>query len=174
MQKNSKKKIIPVIAVIMIIAIAAAAVLIMRNSKDKNPETDDSMIKGNHKIVIDTGETVTGVMDYSNSNVSQAANISVPGYDTFYFKAGTKEQDVELNNPKDNTCYFVMTLSLEDGTEIWKSDYLEPGVMYDHITLEKELEEGTYENVTLNYDCYALNDMHVLNGAVIQLSLDVK
>lgn len=127
-----------------------------------------------HKVYIESGETVTGVADYSNSEIETADNLAIPGYESLEFRAGTKVQNVEFDNPADNTCYFVMTLSLEDGTEIWKSDYLEPGVMYDCIVLNKELEAGEYENASLVYDCYALADKHELNGANISLTLNVR
>jgi len=138
-------------------------------------QSADSQVElTDHKVYIESGEEVTGVADYSNSGIETADNLAIPGYESFEFKAGTKVQNVELNNPEDNTCYFVMTLLLEDGTEIWKSDYLEPGVMYDSIVLNKELEAGDYENASLNYECFALTDKHELNGANISLTLNVR
>lgn len=175
-KQNSRlgKKNIVLILTIIIAVIIAVVIFILTGGKNSETLTDDNLITGNHMVYTESGETVTGIAEHSGEDIKMSANISVPGYDTFYFKSGTKEQDIELDNPEENTCYFVMTLSLEDGTEIWKSDLLEPGVMYDHIALEQELKAGTYENVKLNYDCYALNDMHTLNGAEIEVSLEVE
>ncbi|WP_455721541.1 hypothetical protein [Agathobacter sp.] len=121
---------------------------------------------GDRKVKIETAD--------DTSAKSDDGNISVPGYEKLQLKADTKKQKVYLTNPKGNNCYFVMSLILEDGTVIWKSDYLEPGMAFDRIELEKPLEAGTYENVTLRYDCYALSDKSELNGSAIKIELEAK
>lgn len=54
------------------------------------------------------------------------AGIAIPGYKSITLKADTKEQSVNLYNPEANDCYFVMSLILPDGTEIWKSKMIAP------------------------------------------------
>lgn len=101
-------------------------------------------------------------------------NISIPGYDTFTFKAGKKEQEITLFNPEENTCYFKMSLILEDGTVIWTSDLLEPGKAFQKIVLDKALDKGAYKDVLLKYDCFSLKDRSQLNGAEIKVDIEVK
>ena len=67
-----------------------------------------------------------------------------------------------------------MSLILEDGTVIWKSDYLEPGMAFDRIELSQALEKGSYANVTLQYDCYSIADKRELNGSAVTVTLEVK
>lgn len=129
---------------------------------------------GNRKVDMETGKTIKKQIQYDASEITENANISVPGYEKLTFKADSKKQKVYLTNPKENTCYFVMSLILEDGTEIWQSDYLEPGMAFDRIELDKPLEAGIYENVTLRYDCYTLSNKSELNGSAIKINLEVK
>lgn len=112
--------------------------------------------------------------DKDYSDVEDKDNISIPGYDTFTFEAGKKEQEVTLFNPEENTCYFKMSLILEDGTVIWTSDLLEPGKAFQKIVLDKALDKGAYKDVLLKYDCFSLKDRSQLNGAEIKVDIEVK
>lgn len=112
--------------------------------------------------------------DQDYSEIEESDSISIPGYDTLTFAADQKEQEVQLHNPQDNTCYFKMSLILSDGTCIWTSDLLEPGKGFEKITLDKALEAGTYSDVTLKYECYSLKDQTQLNGAEIKLTIEAQ
>ena len=103
------------------------------------------------------------------------ALIAIPGYKSLSLKAGQTEQSVNLYNPAENDCYFVMTLLLPDGTQIWKSKMVEPGKGLYEITLDQPVEAGTYENSTLKYECYRMDEeLTALNGSEIRLTLEVK
>ena len=56
--------------------------------------------------------------DYSN--IEMNPNIAIPGYGSLDFKAGKKKQSVNFYNPKENTCYFRISLVLkgDDSTGI--------------------------------------------------------
>ncbi len=106
--------------------------------------------------------------------VKNENSISIPGYGALHFRADSKEQSVSLTNPIENTCLFVMTLSLEDGTILWTSDYVSPGKVSKPIVLETKLEKGTYTNACLTYDCFTEDENHnQLNSAEIRLDLVV-
>ena len=129
---------------------------------------------GDRKVDSSTGKVVTGITEYNPDELTENPDISVPGYEKLELVAGQKKQNVYLNNPDENTCYFVMSLILEDGTIIWKSDYLEPGRAFDRIELNQPLEKGSYGNVTLQYDCYSTVDQRELNGSAVTITLEVK
>lgn len=129
---------------------------------------------GDRKVDSRTGKVVTGINRIQSDEITENPDISVPGYETLELVAGKKNQNVYLNNPNENTCYFVMSLILEDGTIIWKSDYLEPGMAFDRIELNQPLEKGNYENVTLKYNCYSIVDKRELNGSAVTIKLEVK
>lgn len=100
--------------------------------------------------------------------------IDIPGFDVMNLKAGTEEQSVNLYNPEQNTCYFKMSLLLPDGTELWKSGLVEPGKAIYEITLSQTLTAGEYENATLKYECFAMDEAQTpLNGSEIKLTLNV-
>mgnify|MGYP000014495003 CR=1 FL=1 len=102
-------------------------------------------------------------------------SISVPGYEGIALKADSLEQEVALKNPVQNTCYFVITLYLEDGTVLWQSDYIKPGETSSPIVLNQPLEEGSYPNAVLQYSCFKMDSEKTpLNGAETKLTLRVK
>lgn len=129
---------------------------------------------GDRKVDSKTGKVVTGSTEYNPEEITENPDMAVPGYEKLELVAGKKRQNVYLHNPEGNTCYFVMSLILEDGTVIWKSDYLEPGMAFDRIELSQALEKGNYENVTLQYDCYSIVDKRELNGSAVTVTLEVK
>ena len=100
-------------------------------------------------------------------------NIAIPGYEKLSFEAGKTAQAVKLKNPAENACTFVLNLSLTDGETLWTGEALSPGEAYTRITLSKALDTGDYP-ATLHYDCYTIEDNQPLNGAEIQLTLEVK
>lgn len=100
--------------------------------------------------------------------------IRIPGFDMISFKAGEIEQKVNINNPEENNCYFMLTLSLPDGKVLWKSSLLEPGKGFYDIALNRKLEAGIYKDAHLRYDCYSYDDKQTpLNGADIKLTIKV-
>lgn len=102
-------------------------------------------------------------------------SISIPGYEGITLKADSLRQTVALKNPEQNTCYFVITLYLEDGTILWKSDYIKPGETSSPIVLKEPLEKGNYPNAVLQYSCFKMDSEKTqLNGAETKLTLRVK
>lgn len=136
-----------------------------------------------------SGNNQTKQKDYSN--IIENPNISIPGYESLAFKAGKKKQSVNFYNPKENTCYFRISLIIEadDGqgtgeavtddnrkeTEevLWISEYLEPGEEIGSIKLSKELDSGDYP-ATLRYECFSLKDETPLNGSKLELTINVR
>ena len=100
-------------------------------------------------------------------------NIAIPGYEALSFAAGKTAQTVRLTNPPENACTFVLSLSLEKGETLWTGKALSPGEAFTRITLSKVLDAGEYP-ATLHYDCYTIEDNQPLNGAEIELTLEVK
>lgn len=102
-------------------------------------------------------------------------SIAIPGYELLELKADSKKQTLCLPNPPQNTCYFQISLYMEDGTLLWESDLIEPGENSKPITLSKVLEKGTYPNAILRYSCYRMDEkLSALNGAEMKLTLWVK
>lgn len=107
--------------------------------------------------------------------VKNEGSISIPGYEMLELKADSKQQTVALSNPPQNNCCFEISLYLEDGTLLWKSEQIEPGEATEPIVLTKKLSKGYYPKSVLHYDCYAMDaDKTPLNGAEMKVTLWVK
>ena len=111
---------------------------------------------------------------FAEANPGSGANIAIPGYEKLSFAAGKTAQTVNLKNPPENACTFVLTLTLdEDGTTLWTGKALSPGEAFTRITLSRALDAGEYP-AALHYDCFSMQDNTPLNGAEIELTLEVK
>ena len=110
---------------------------------------------------------------FAEANPGSGENIAIPGYEKLSFAAGKTAQAVNLKNPPENACTFVLTLTPEDGEALWTGKALSPGEAFTRITFSRALDAGDYP-ATLHYDCFSLNDNTPLNGAEIKLTLQVK
>ena len=110
---------------------------------------------------------------FAEATPGNGENIAIPGYEKLDFTAGKTTQTVNLKNPPENACTFVLTLSLTDGEILWTGEALSPGEAFTRITLTRALDAGEYP-ATLHYDCYTIEDNQPLNGAEIHLILEVK
>lgn len=124
----------------------------------------------------DMSQTNTDIQNQDSDLIEKNENtISIPGYEGITLRADSLEQIVSLNNPIQNTCYFVITLYLEDGTRLWQSDYIKPGETSSPIVLNQPLEKGNYPNAVLQYSCFKMDSEKTpLNGAETKLTLRVK
>lgn len=113
----------------------------------------------------DTQQAVT------QSAQADSSNINIPGFEALDFKAGKEKQSVPFHNPKDNACYFRLTLTL-DGETLWQSGDIAPDEKVGEIKLSHALEKGDYA-AKLKYDCFTLQDKTPLNGAEIDLAINV-
>lgn len=101
-------------------------------------------------------------------------SIAIPGYEGINLKADCKEQEIGFPNPAQNTCYFQISLILEDGTTLWQSELVKPGEISGPITLNEPLAAGVYPNSLLKFDCYTMDgSMCSLNGAATKMTIHV-
>ena len=110
---------------------------------------------------------------FAEANPGSGGSIAIAGYENLSFEAGKTAQAVNLKNPAENACTFVLILTMEDGEILWTGKALSPGEAFTRITLSKALDAGEYPT-TLHYDCYSIEDNQPLNGAEIELTLEVK
>lgn len=109
-------------------------------------------------------------------SVSQSAadsgNINIPGYEALDFNAGETKQTTRFHNPAENGCLFRMSLTVNEET-LWTSDYIAPGENVESITLSHALNAGEYD-AKLHYECFTITEKAPLNGADIDLTINVK
>ena len=120
----------------------------------------------------DTSETTNQGLDFVPADDESKHSIQIPAMTGMYLKAGQLEQTVDFYNPKDNNCFFVLSLYLSDGTLIYKSDMLAPSEHITDITLSQELQRGLYRNCRLVYNCYSLDGKTPLNGSNVVIEIN--
>lgn len=158
-RKSEKRMYMIVISVLVLLLVIAGIVIAVLLSKDPQQSSGEEN---------DTTAESIEVEKLTDS-------IAIPGFSQLTLDAGKCEQAVALSNPAENFCYFKISLILEDGTVIWVSDLVEPGKQSEPITLLQVLEAGTYENVTVHYDCFTMDDdLTQLNSGEIKITLNVR
>jgi flagellar basal body-associated protein FliL len=162
-QAGKKKKHIIAIVIICIVVIAAGTLLALYLNRDK--ETG--------KLLPDLE---TGAEDWEGARKPEPEKapeegIRIPGFKSITIEANTTEVSVNLHNPEENKCYFVIRLVLSDtGETLYESKMIEPGKGLYSITLSRPMEPGTY-SAQLQYEPYDMETLARLNGAVINLDL---
>ncbi len=156
-----RSNIITIAAVAVITAIVVLASVAIGISL-----TDiDSVQSGN------TGNALPAVAEPIPAEVPKT--IAIPGYAQLVMKAGDIMQEISLHNPAENPCYFVISIILPDGTEIYRSGLIKPGQKADAIRLSQSLKLGAYKDAVLRYSCYSLKDKAPMNGADMKFTLEV-
>ncbi|HIT91086.1 MAG TPA: tRNA (uracil-5-)-methyltransferase [Candidatus Merdenecus merdavium] len=160
--KKSGKNFIVIILISLVMIIAGVAVgFFISNQMNKgNPDKEyDSNV-----------QDIRQDNDTTSSSEEYAENISIPCWDTMIMEADQTEQEVNFYNPEKNKgCDFQLTLALDDGTELWKSQLIPNGKAIYNITLNQALQAGTYK-AKIKYDCFT-TDGKSLNGSVMNFNL---
>ncbi len=158
----NKKSRILIVCLILLLA-AAVGVIIWQASKPPGSSEPESTIQ--------TSPSAPGGLVVPE----RPEMLDVTAYESIKLKADTLEQSVRFENPVQNNCWLVITLSLEDGTVLWKSEELLPGQVVRSITLNQPLAAGEYENAVLSYQHWTHDDEKLpLNGAETLVTLKVE
>lgn len=154
-QKNQK----PVIVLLTVAVVLLAAILVLTVNRPQKQQAKLS----NGEVTQQTGPVE-----------KKPDSIAIPGYERISLKADCKEQEIGFPNPAQNTCYFQISLILEDGTTLWQSELVKPGEISESITLNEPLAAGVYPNSLLKFDCYTMDgSMRSLNGAATKMTIHV-
>ena len=158
-RSGTMKKLYAVIISILLIIIAIMLIFLLRSCNTSVPPND---------------ETPPPTLDFKEYEAYKNESISIPGTTGLNFKSEQLSQTVDFYNPKNNPCYFVISLYLSDNTLIYKSDYLSPGEHINEITLNQKLKRGLYSNCRLLYECYTLENKSKLNSGDVKLEINSK
>ena len=125
---------------------------------------NDKVSKSNEKIA---------TLDFI-PNTAETRTITIPATSGLNFKAGQTLQCVDLYNPKENNCYFKISIYLSDNTLLWQSNYLKPSEEINEINISQALQKGTYKNCLMIYDCFAITDENRLNSGEVKIEINVQ
>lgn len=164
-----------VTAIVLTAVVVLAAVILGSRLNCNIDSSDQSITQDIWSTSESTKPTVCDKVDPNTSEPQPSASdtISIPGYDTIKLKANTEQQSVALFNPSENQCYFMISILLPDGQEIYRSSMIAPGHMLSSIQLNRALSVGIHKNATLQYSCYSLADLQPMNGASVKFTLEV-
>ena len=165
--KNTKKKSV-VISALFIFILFVIAVVMFRVMK---PE-DAKNANGVAGKIVDNWDT--GIPEQTDEpEESTSGGIQIPGYSKAEMEEGDTQLHLSIGNPKENNCGFYVTVRLEDGTVLYKSELLKPGYGLTEIQLEQTLNKGTYD-AEVFYECVTLDeDASPLNSAISKFQLIV-
>lgn len=105
---------------------------------------------------------------------TESDKISIPGFESWTIDANKTKASASFYNPENNSCYFVISVVLDDtGEKIYESKYLKPGQHLYEVELAKPLKAGRYK-ATLHYSTYSTTDLSPMNGADVPFELTVK
>jgi hypothetical protein len=102
----------------------------------------------------------------------QSGMISVPGFERLTVH-GRVLDAANIYNPEQNACYFIVSVMLADGMEVFRSGILTPGQNVGIIELPNSITAGVYEHATARYSAFSIENLSPLNGADITFTLEV-
>ena len=165
--KNTKKKSVVISALFIFILFVIAVVMfrVMKSEDAKNAN-------GVAGKIVDNWDT--GIPEQTDEpEESTSGGIQIPGYSKAEMEEGDTQLHLSIGNPKENNCGFYVTVRLEDGTVLYKSELLKPGYGLTEIPLEQTLNKGTYD-AEVFYECVTLDeDASPLNSAISKFQLIV-
>ncbi len=152
------KKIIAIISIVVVVIIALFLVLRACNYNTGYNEP--------------ANESTSKPLDYIP--IGEANRISIPAVTGLVLNAGSICQTVNLHNPSENSCFFIISIYLSDDTLVYQSDYLAPSERVTEIELNQELQRGVYRNCRMVYSCYSLDNKSPLNSGETIIEITVK
>lgn len=122
----------------------------------------------------DTSQTTSTdkTLDFIPAVDAPSNSITIPAVTGINLKSGQLQQKVDFYNPKENNCYFVISIYLSDDTLIYKSDFLAPTETITEINLLQTLQKGTYQNCRIVYNCYTLDSKATLNSGDVKIEIN--
>lgn len=164
-KEKSKKKILLLIPIFIVITVLAVGGVIAYNFLNEKP-ADPNGVVGKISSDWDTG------LEEDNSSVSKG--VQIPGYGAAEMNSEDTSLHLSIGNPKENECGFYVTLKLDDGTVLYKSELLEPGCGLTEVPISQTLEKGEYTAIAY-YQCVTLDENETpLNSAESEFKLVVK
>ena len=159
-QAGTQRIVIICLVLLLLVAAAVIVCLATRNSGEQKVES-----------TAQTSQSENGGLVVPE----RPEMLDVTAYESIKLKANTLDQSARFENPVQNNCWLVITLSLEDGTVLWKSEELLPGQVVRSITLNQPLAAGEYENAVLIYQHWTYDEEKLpLNGAETLVTLKVE
>ena len=152
MKASSKKVIYIALTIGIVCAAFLFAGIIIAGDNLTSPKPSGEEWNGNQRISIN----------------GDNAHIGVPCFNTMYFKANTRSQQVNLYNPEDNDFIVSMELKLESGETLWSAENIYPNHGFYEIEISRTISSGEYKN------CELLRKFYKMDGTPTSSPLSTK
>ena len=143
-KKNRKLVSILLLILLALAFIGIATVALVSPLQYSNSNQQDGF-----KFPEITGNGSDGFVAHSQPSAS------IPAMTGIELTSGHLEQDVQLYNPDENPCAFVVSLYLGNGTLLFQTSPIYPGEFVSTVVLTQALNSGKYKDAVLVYDCYS-------------------
>lgn len=135
--------------VLLVVFATLGTVAIVATSQCGNVGADSSESEFTFPEVISVGSD-----GFSARKQVSASILATTG---IVFESGKLEQTVNLSNPDENSCAYVISLYLGDGTMLFQTEPVYPGDTVNIVSLSRELSCGHYSDAIIVYDCYSVD-----------------
>lgn len=160
-KKNKEKKLI---LSIFLVAVLILILMFSYNFYQNNIQTEQ-------KFTEESEEQKN--LDFEAAKEQE--KITIPAVTGLIMAAGQTHQIVDFYNPDTNNCYFCLSLYLSDDTLLYQSDYLRPSEQIKEIEILQILQQGTYKNCRLSFDCFTLDETKKpLNSGTVTLEITAR
>lgn len=144
--KNKKSFIAIILVVIIVAVIISLCFYSQKRSKDTAPDIPEISFDG----------------DIGYSTKQSDNDVVVHATTGFSFAADSLNQEVNIENPAQNTCEFVVSIYLGDGTMLYQSERIRPGDCVTDIQITQTLKMGIYKNSVIAYRFYNADDSNTV------------
>lgn len=162
-RRNPRVKTVILSVVILLLLVIILGVLIRSCSKqvydNMTATPDEQSVEWN------------GEQNISNPHAKSYVGSYIPGFDTLYLVANTKNQKVNFYNPESNNCYFKMYLYIDDRM-VWQSEFVKPGRGFYDITLSREYQPCNTTGY-LKIECYSLDAVKLTKTVNIKFNVEI-
>lgn len=163
--KSKRALLVALIIILVITILTVCGILVYNRFGGEEPAPPEGVVG----VISDGWDT-----GLEEETAPPSQGIQIPGYGTAVMRAGDTVLSLSIGNPKANKCGFYATLKLADGTELYKSELLEPGYGLTEVPLSQTLPAGEYTAMVF-YQCVSLDESHTpLNSAESEFKLIVK
>lgn len=139
MREKIRKRSIWILLLLMLLACCGMGYMLWEKHQVKDPFADDI----NSKIGIMPGMNRDEIQDRLNKVLADdMMNITINPKPVF--QNGKSEGLLCIENIKQNHVNYIVTIKLEDGTQIYESGFLRPNHYIESAKLDKNLKKGEY------------------------------
>ena len=134
-------------------------------------DTDEYEFVGENSVEF-TGENS---VEFTGEDPADSAEgigfVAIPAIDKITVPAGSFDTEAALYNPKENSCYFIFEIALDDPYDLlYKSGLVGPGKSANNLTLSRSLKKGAY-GATLKIRALSNTNLADICNAVMRIRI---